>query len=496
MRTIAEVLRWRAQRHPDLPAIKYEGQETSYGDLNRKTDWLALGLIQDLGLRDGDRVAILDKNCSDYLELLFALDKAGVVAAPINWRLTPVEVNQILADIQPRLLVVGEEFRSHGKSAGVKTLSFEELPRINGDDPGRDKDGAVFWQFATSGTTGLPKGAMLTGHNVLNVGLCLALEMPELREGGPSLVCMPMFHLGGAGWAVWAMQEGATLTIVREIQPSSLLKTIVEEKIETALLVPAVMLFLTELPEVLQADFSNFRHVVYGTAPIAPDLLQRCIEIFDCRFTQIYGLTETAGPFAALPFEHHRGDKLLSCGRPMFGGRAKIVDENGRDLPPGEIGEIVYQGENLMTGYWNRPEATAEAILDGWFHTGDAGIVDQDGFFYVKDRIKDMIVTGSENVYPAEVEASLSAHPDIVEIAVIGVPDDRWGEMIKAIAVRRQGSELTESELIEWTKDRLAGYKRPRSVDFLEALPRNASGKVLKRTLREPFWKGRDRAIN
>ena len=496
MRTIAEVLRWRSQRHPELPAIRYDGQEISYADLNRKTNRLALGLIHELGLRPGDRVAILDKNCAAYLELLFALDKAGVVAAPINWRLTPTEVNQILEDIEPRILVVGEEFRSHGDSAEVKTLSFEEIPQIEGNDPGRDKDGTISWQFATSGTTGLPKGAMLTGHNVLNVGLCLALEMPELREGGPSLVCMPMFHLGGAGWAVWAMQEGATLVIVREIDPSNLLQIIVREKIETALLVPAVMLFLTETPGVRQADFSKFKHVVYGTAPIAPDLLERCIDIFECRFTQIYGLTETAGPFAALPFEHHKGGRLLSCGRPMFGGRARVIDENGKELPPGEIGEIVYQGENLMAGYWNRPEATEDVIRDGWFHTGDAGTVDEEGFFYVKDRIKDMIVTGSENVYPAEVEASLAAHPDIVEIAVIGVPDDRWGEKVKAVAVRRSGSSLSELELLKWAGDRLAGYKRPRSVDFVEKLPRNASGKILKRALREPYWQGRDRAVN
>ncbi|MEK9829057.1 MAG: AMP-binding protein [Rhodospirillales bacterium] len=496
MRTIAEVLRWRSQRHPELPAIRYDGQEISYADLNRKTNRLALGLIHELGLRPGDRVAILDKNCAAYLELLFALDKAGVVAAPINWRLTPTEVNQILEDIEPRILVVGEEFRSHGDSAEVKTLSFEEIPQIEGNDPGRDKDGTISWQFATSGTTGLPKGAMLTGHNVLNVGLCLALEMPELREGGPSLVCMPMFHLGGAGWAVWAMQEGATLVIVREIDPSNLLQIIVREKIETALLVPAVMLFLTETPGVRQADFSKFKHVVYGTAPIAPDLLERCIDIFECRFTQIYGLTETAGPFAALPFEHHKGDRLLSCGRPMFGGRARVIDENGKELPPGEIGEIVYQGENLMAGYWNRPEATEDVIRDGWFHTGDAGTVDEEGFFYVKDRIKDMIVTGSENVYPAEVEASLAAHPDIIEIAVIGVPDDRWGEKVKAIAVRRSGSSLSEQELLTWAGERLAGYKRPRSVDFVEQLPRNASGKILKRALREPYWQGRNRAVN
>jgi len=240
MRTIAELLRWRARRHPDLPAVIYEGRTQSYQELDSSSSALAMGLIEGVGLGPGDRVAILDKNCSAYLELLFALDKAGAVAAPINWRLTPSEVGQILGDIGPKMLVVGEEFREHGEAAAIPTFSFEELPRSVAEDPNRDEDGAITWQFATSGTTGLPKGAMLTGWNVLNTGLCLALEMPELREGGPSLVCMPMFHLGGAGWAIWAMQEGATLVVEREVVPTSLLKTITEQKIETALLVPSV----------------------------------------------------------------------------------------------------------------------------------------------------------------------------------------------------------------------------------------------------------------
>jgi acyl-CoA synthetase (AMP-forming)/AMP-acid ligase II len=495
MRTIAELIRWRAQRHPSLQAVWFEGRSQTYAELDRSSSALAGGLVGQLGLAPGDRVAILDKNSAAYLELLFALDKAGVVAAPLNWRLTPAEVSQIIDDVRPKLVVVGPEFRSHGDASGVRTMTFDELPR-GGDDPRRDVDGAVSWQFCTSGTTGLPKGAMLTGANVLNTGLCLALEMPEMREGGPSLVAMPMFHLGGAGWAIWAMQEGASLVVVREIVPESLLKTIVEQRIETALLVPAVMLFLTELPQSRSADFSAFRHITYGTAPISPDLLRRSLETFKCRFSQIYGLTETSGPFTALTHEHHAGERLLSCGRPMFGAQARVVDANDRDLPPHEIGEILYRGESLMTGYWNRPTETEDVMRGGWFHSGDAGYVDEDGFIFIKDRIKDMIVSGSENIYPAEVEAVLAGHPDIVEVAVIGIPDARWGEAVKAVAVRRAGTGLTGEALIAWTRDKLAGYKRPRSVDFVDALPRNASGKLLKRKLREPYWAGYARKVN
>ena len=495
MRTLAEMLRWRARRHPSLMALWYEGNAQTYGELNDSSSQLAAGLVAKLGLEPGDRVAILDKNCAAYLELFFALDKAGLVTAPLNWRLTAPELKRIIDDMKPKLVVTGAEFKTTGAALAVPTMTFEELPR-GGADPMRDADGAVSSQFSTSGTTGLPKGAMLTGWNVLNVGLCLALEMPEIREGGRHLVCLPMFHIGGAGWAIWAMQEGSAAIIVRETAAEPLLKTMVEQKVETALLAPTLMLFLTELPAARTAHFSALRHITYGTAPISPALLQRSIETFKCRFSQLYGLTETTGPITALPHEHHVGERMLSCGRPMFGGHVRVVDAEGNDLPPRQVGEIVYRGESLMRGYWQREKETAQAIRGGWFHTGDAGYLDEEGFMFLKDRVKDMIVSGGENVYPAEIEAVLMGHPEILECAVIGVPDEKWGETVKAVVVRRGGTLLSETTLIEWSREKLAGFKRPRSVDFVEALPRNASGKLLKRTLREPYWASYERRVN
>lgn len=495
MRTIAEMLRWRARRHPSVDAIWYQGKSQSYAELNESTSQLAGALVEKLGFIPGERVAILDKNCAAYLELFFALDKAGLVAAPLNWRLTPHEVKLIIDDIKPKLIVSGPEFKGTGAACGVPTLTFDELPR-GGMDPQRDVDGAVSTQFCTSGTTGLPKGAMLTGWNVLNVGLCLALEIPEIRQGGRHLVCLPLFHIGGAGWAIWAMQGGSTAIIVRETVPEQLLKTMVEQRVETALLAPTLMLFLTELPAARTADFSVLRHITYGTAPISPDLLRRSIDTFKCRFSQLYGLTETTGPITALPHEHHTGERLLSCGRPMFGGRVRVVDADGNDLPPRQVGEILYRGESVMAGYWQREKETAQAIRGGWLHTGDAGFLDEDGFVFLKDRLKDMIVSGGENVYPAEIEAVLMGHPEVLECAVIGVPDSKWGETVKAVVVRREGTNLSQAELIEWSRDKLAGFKQPRSVDFIQTLPRNASGKLLKRTLREPYWAGYARRIN
>jgi acyl-CoA synthetase (AMP-forming)/AMP-acid ligase II len=495
MRTLAEMLRWRARRHPSLMALWYEGKAQSYGELNESSSQLAAGLVAKLGLEPGDRVAILGKNCAAYLELFFALDKAGLVTAPLNWRLTAQELKRIIDDMRPKLVVTGAEFKATGAALAVPTMTFEELPR-GGADPMRDADGAVSSQFSTSGTTGLPKGAMLTGWNVLNVGLCLALEMPEIREGGRHLVCLPMFHIGGAGWAIWAMQEGSAAIIVRETAAEPLLKTMVEQKVETALLAPTLMLFLTELPAARTADFSALRHITYGTAPISPALLQRSIETFKCRFSQLYGLTETTGPITALAHEHHVGERMLSCGRPMFGGHIRVVDAEGNDLPPRQVGEILYRGESLMRGYWQREKETAQAVRGGWFHTGDAGYLDEDGFMFLKDRVKDMIVSGGENVYPAEIEAVLTGHPEVLECAVIGVPDAKWGETVKAVVVRRAGTTLSEATLIEWSRNKLAGFKRPRSVDFVEALPRNASGKLLKRTLREPYWASYARRVN
>jgi acyl-CoA synthetase (AMP-forming)/AMP-acid ligase II len=495
MRTIAEMLRWRARRHPSREALWFDGKSCTFAEFDNSTSQLAAGLADKLGLELGDRVSILDKNSAAYLELFFALDKAGLVAAPLNWRLTPHEIKQIVDDVKPKLIVTGPEFKATGAATGAPTMTFAELPRGT-DDPRRDVDGAVSCQFCTSGTTGLPKGAMLTGWNLLNVGSAGALESPEMREGGRSLVCLPLFHIGGTIWAIWAMQTGSTVVIVREPLPEALLKTMVEQRIESTLLVPTLMLLMTELPASRTADFSALKLITYGTAPISPDLLRRSIETFKCRFMQLYGLTETTGPFATLPHELHIGGRLLSCGRPMLGGRVRIVDSDGNDLPPYQVGEILYQGENLMAGYWARQEATARAIRDGWFHTGDAGYVDGEGFIFLKDRIKDMIISGGENIYPAEVEGVLMGHPEVLECAVIGVPDIKWGEAVKAVVIRRPGTTLSETALIEWSRDKLAGFKRPSSVDFIEALPRNASGKLLKRVLREPYWSGRTRQIN
>ena len=495
MRTVAEVLRWRARRHPDLAATWFEGRTRTFAELDASSSAMAGALVGELGVRSGDRVAILDKNSDDYMELLFALDKAGAVSVPVNWRLTASEVGKVVEDAAPVALVVGEEFRAAADQVSCRVLGFGELPR-NGADTHRDAEAAVTWQLYTSGTTGLPKGAMLSNRNLFGLLSTLGLEAPELKEGARGLVAMPLYHIGGCGWGLAVLTAGSTAVIMREVVPQEVLRVIVEERVNSAFLVPAVLLFLTQLPEVESADFSSLQNIFYGASPISQELLRRSIEVFKCRFTQLYGLTETTGAITSLRHEDHSGERLLSCGRAMFGAEIKVVDALDNEVPPGDIGEVVYRGVGTMEGYWGRPDDTAAAIRGGWLHSGDAGSVDADGFVYIRDRIKDMIVSGGENIYPAELESVLADHPAIADVAVIGVPDERWGETVKAIVIRKPGTELTDQQLIDWSRERLAGFKRPRSVDFVDTIPRNPSGKILKRQLREPYWAGYARQVN
>ena len=491
------MLRWRARRSPDFPITWYQGKERTFAQMNHTSTELAAGLINGLRIEPGDRVAILDKNSDDYIELLFALDKAGAVACPVNWRLTPAEVAKVVGDADPKVLVVSEDLRQNADQVSCRVLGYGELERVEGAvDPRRDAEERVTWQLYTSGTTGLPKGAMLTNLNLFALSGSLPMEIKGFDEYGRSLVAMPLYHIGGCGWALGAIGAGCTAVITREFIPQDILKVIVEQKINTGFLVPAALLFLTSLPQSQGADYSALKNIAYGASPITPELLKRSIQTFGCRFTQVYGLTETTGAVTFLQQEDHVGERFLSCGRSGFGHELKVVGPDDQEMPYGDVGEIVYRGPGTMLGYWRKDKETHESIRDGWFHTGDAGTMDEDGFIYIKDRIKDMIISGGENIYPAEVEAVLAGHPQVADVAVIGVPDDTWGETVKAIVIRKPGTELSADDLIQWSKDKLAGFKRPHSVDFVDAIPRNPSGKILKKDLRAPYWVGQERRVH
>jgi long-chain acyl-CoA synthetase len=368
-------------------------------------------------------------------------------------------------------------------------------------DPGLHSDpDDVAIQLYTSGTTGLPKGAMISNFN-LETLITRVLADWEFDSESVNLVASPLFNIAGGGWALVGIYCGATTVLLRAATPPSLLQTIAEQRVTNALLVPAVLNFMLQVPGVEKVDFSSLRAIVYGASPISAEVLARSIQTFGCHFIQAYALTEHTGSATILRPEEHdlaNPERLLSCGRPHTWVSLRIVDPGtGEDSPTGEVGEIWLRSGQVMKGYWNRPEATAETITaDGWLRTGDAAYLDADGFVYIRDRVKDMIITGAQNVYPVEVENVLMAHPGIADVAVIGVPDERWGEAVKAVVVRKPGQVVEAEEIIAFARDRIAHFKAPSSVDFAESLPRNPSGKVLKRELREPYWAGMARRVN
>jgi long-chain acyl-CoA synthetase len=356
----------------------------------------------------------------------------------------------------------------------------------------------VALQVYTSGTTGHPKGAQIT-HDNLFAALQAADEWYPCTPDDVSLACMPQFYIGGSLLGLIPLYVGAHNVIAREPAAAEILRLIPAERVTLAFLVPAFVLSLLQTPGCQQVDFSSLKRIVYGGSPIPLDLLRQALATFKCQFGHLYGLTETTGVVTLLPPEDHNpagGPRMRSCGKPLSNAEIKVVDGGDAELPPGQVGEIVVRSPQVMKGYWNHPGATASTIHNGWLRTGDAGYFDADGYLYVHDRVKDMIISGGENIYPAEVESALYGHEAVADVAVIGVPDDRWGEAVKAIVVAKASIPVTASELIVYCRERIAHYKAPRSIDFAEFLPRNASGKLLKRVLRAPYWEGRDRQVN
>ncbi len=380
---------------------------------------------------------------------------------------------------------------------GVEGDGYGGVPEHLGDDL-RVSDA---YQMYTSGTTGHPKGAILTHRavtaNVAQIGHSLRLEPAER-----SLVVTPLFHAGAVPNTFSCVSRGGCLYILEDFDPSEVVRALSEERISYAVLVPSmIQACLVGVPDVAERTYDSLRLIYYGASPIAEQTLRRAMDVFRCGFVQSYGMTEATQSLTFLsPSDHRRGldeqpKLLLSAGLPAKGTEIRIVDDDDTPLPNGALGEIVARGPQLMRGYWNRPEESAEVLRGGWLHSRDIGYIDDEGYIYVQDRLKDMIVSGGENVYPRVVEDVLFQHPAIADAAVIGVPDERWGEAVKAVVVLRAGMTTTEEEIIGFCRGKLGGFELPRSVDFVDALPRNPSGKVLKRDLREPYWIGRSRRV-
>jgi len=502
-----------AAERADKVALQCEGRTLTYGELNARAGKVA-GLLVAAEVKPGDRVAWLGRSRETFFEIFFGAAAARACLAPINSRLAIPEIAFILQDSGANLLFVTPDFFAAARAVVAQVNRPIRLIGVGGEAEGIEsyevlRDAATVsslpaptaaddvLQLYTSGTTGLPKGVRLN-----NTNYAAFLDLRTKVEGfnyGPDdtvLIVLPLFHVAGTNISFAGLAPGGRVVVAPEFSPAEVLRLIETERVAHVFLVPAMINMLLQAPEIATTDLSSLKTVAYGASPISEAVLANAKATFGCGFIQFYGMTESTGAGTFLAPEAHRGDLLRSCGKAWPKMAVRILDDHGNEATVGEIGEIAIQGGMVMAGYWNRPEATAEAVTpDGWLKTGDAGYRDAEGYIFVHDRVKDMIVSGGENIYPAEVENAILGCPGVADAAVIGVPDERWGEAVKAVVVAHADGAPDPEAVIAWARERIAGYKAPKSVDFIDALPRNASGKVLRRELRKPYWEGRSRNV-
>ncbi|NCV46718.1 MAG: long-chain-fatty-acid--CoA ligase [Actinobacteria bacterium] len=478
--TIAGIIRTHAKNLSGKVALVQGDRVQTWHELYQRSSQVAQAL-KAAGVGNQDRVAFLDKNSIEHFEVFYGCAMLNAVSVDINFRLAPPEVAYIVNDSRAKVFVVGPDFvpvldaiageLPHTKKIVVigghpKHESYESWVAGHSPvDPGvNSRPNDVAFQLYSSGTTGRPKGVMLTNDNFLGI-LPSARDLWGMNEHAINLVAMPLFHIGGSGWATAGQYNGCKSIILREtVDVGGIVKMIGEHRITHAFMVPALLAFTLMVPDIDKADFSSLKLIAYGASPISEQVLAQSLKTFKCEFVQVYGLTETTGVVTMLMHEDHdvdgpRKHLLRSCGKPSMGIELKIVDEKGKEVAAGDVGEIIIRSKQVMKGYWNMPEETAKSIRNGWFYTGDAGYKDKEGYVYIHDRVKDMIVSGGENVYPAEVENALMKHPAIQDVAVIGIPDDRWGEVPLAIVVRKAGVEVTEDDIVAFGRTQLAGFK-------------------------------------
>ena len=500
---------------PDRPATIFEGRRQTYAELQSNVNRLA-NALSDLGVAAGDRIAMLQVNCPEHIEAGFASAKLDAVFVPLNFRTRPEELRYMVNDCAPKVLFVGGRYTELVASVGGGMPSVDHCVSLEGrvegwldygelldaapDDeryPEADADDLCVIMY-TAGTTGFPKGVMLT-HDSFSSYILSAVTPadPDIEER--NILTVPLYHIAGVQALMSAVYGGRTLIVQRQFEPAEWMALVERERADRAMMVPTMLKMLMDHEEFGQRDLSSLRVITYGAAPMPLDTIRRAVEAFPgAQFINAFGQTETAATITMLPPDDHvlsgsedeiarKLKRLTSIGKPLDDVEVRIVDEHGRTAPVGEVGEIAARGERLMKGYWGQEDATRETIRDGWLYTGDLGYVDEDGYVFLAGRAKDFIKRGGEMISPEEVEQTLGRHPGVDEAAIIGVPDPVWGERVRAVVVPRQDGAVDESELIEFCRQRLASFKKPESVVFIDELPRNALGKVLKRVLQERY---------
>ncbi len=492
---IGDFLARRAMLSPRREALVCEGQRYTFDDLNQRAN-RAAHAMKKIGVRPGDRVGVLSLNSVEYFDLFFGLAKTGSIMVPLNYRLAPPELESIFNDSGIDVLVCAPEFQQVVEDTGASSfkmvstgdppaggLSYNELlEEADDSEPAQQAgdDDELVILYTIWSITG-PRGVVLSHKNFFWAAVSAIATLHQM--GHTFLLTLPLFHIGALGWLPFFMHRGTRCVLMPRFEPDRLLEHIQTEDVTSFGAVPTMLDLIKSSSRFQSCDFSGVRSILaYGSA-VPPELIREYADS-QIRVRQLYGLTESAGPALVIDFEHAL-TKAGSCGLPFFHTRIKLVDHSGAEVAPGEVGEVVIQANHVMKYYWNNVEATSDVLQGDWLYTGDMGRQDEDGYFYIVDRKKDLVISGGENIFPAEVEQVLSEHPDVSDVAVIGEPDPLWGESVKAVVVKRADSGLTQEDVISWCNGRIAGYKTPRRVEFVKELPRTHLGKMEKTKLRK-----------
>ncbi len=514
--SLGEIIRRNAKLYPDKIAYMSDTQRITFKEFNDRVNRL-YGSLKRRGLERGDRVAILSYTRPEYMEVFGVAEKGGFITVPINWRLRGEELVYQFNDSGAKALVVQSPFvqtvNEIRPRIGVKHYfyigdgaegmeSYEKVLSENAPvEPDAEiKEDEVVYIIYTSGTTGRPNGAMITHRGQKECSRSMAIEV-GIRRVEKHLEGMMLFHIGPRSFLFPIFHRACTNYLVEKFDAKRFLELIQQERITTTELVPTQIAMILDLPDHQKYDTSSLHTIFYAGMAMPVAVLKRGIERFGRVFVQGFGQTETGPLITCFCREYHNpyGDekdlkRLTSCGQPAIDADVRIVDDQGKEVGIDEVGEILAKHNWIMKGYWNKPELTSQTIENGWVHTGDMGYLDEDRFLYIVDRKKDLIISGGENIYPREIEEVLYSHPAVLEAAVIGMPSEKWGEDVKAVLALKSGFKVTEQEIIDFCKDRLAGYKKPRSIDFMDELPKTGSGKIFKRALKEKYRKGLSRS--